>query len=81
MPVKEEGFSFDGGRLYGGSVFIAGEANLKALKAVLLELYGPPTTVDSANRIWSWRWKKPKVIVQFYYEERSATATVSTIKE
>jgi hypothetical protein len=69
VPVADADLRFDHGRLYGGDLYVDGEANRDAIKAALAKRYGTPLESDDATHSYKWTWPQRHVAVSMSYDE------------
>jgi hypothetical protein len=79
IPVAGETYSYTNGKLYGGSAWIDGQANLGKIKAALSKAYGQPSFANEQKYLWKWRWPAEQIEVHLYYETKFSRTTVTFV--
>jgi uncharacterized protein DUF4236 len=80
IPVAEEGYLFEDGKLLAVQLFFDGADNFAKLKAALTKQFGTPNFANERSNIFSWKWKNPEVVLKLYYQEKFQRTTVSLTK-
>jgi hypothetical protein len=80
IPVAEEGYLFEDGKLFAVQLFFDGADNFAKLKAALTKQFGTPNFANERSNIFSWKWKNPEVVLKLYYQEKFQRTTVSLTK-
>jgi len=76
LPVAEEGYLFEDGRMFGGELFIDGAGNFLKLKDALIRQFGNPDFANESIRLFKWKWQKPEVEIQIFFNDKFRRATV-----
>jgi hypothetical protein len=77
VPVREEDYSFVHGKFYQGDAYLDGDSNRQQMKTALTQTFGSPSFTNEQLKIWKWKWPKRSIEISFYYEAKSAGATVT----
>ena len=79
-PV-EEAYSFEFDKFYSGHAWFDGELNFHKIKAALTAAFGPPSFTNERLQISKWKWSKPRIEIQFYFQEKHKKSTLEYMKE
>ena len=74
VPVAEEGYFFEEGKLYAGQLYIDGADNFGRVKTALMHQFGSPSFANEALRIF--KWKASGVEARLHYQEKFQRTTV-----
>jgi hypothetical protein len=64
-----------------GHAWFDGESNFHKIKAALTAVFGPPSFTNERLQLSKWKWSRPRIQIQFYYEEKHKKSTLEYMKE
>ena len=80
VPVANEAYLFENGKLCGGQLGLEGTGNFEKIKAALIEEIGEPDFKNENLGIFRWRWRTEYIDLSLAYRKWDEISLVNFTK-
>ena len=77
VPVTAVTYTFADGRLFAGTLYVAGYDHFAKLAAALVARYGAPDHFDARLPLYRWWWPEQRISIELYEDAPIQRATLS----